>query len=227
MKLIARALLSLALLFGTQAASAIPETYVFTSGSVTITATTSVTGTSVLGPVTVPMDGVFVEFDTAPISLVDFLFTVPQTPTLTLSGWGGYENLVIESGTLQPGVGFSTLFGANPAPDVYTFLAGPVDIDGVYSATDDDAILPDIMNLPISVTDSSLINGTVNTDLMTLELTGITLATLSGAQFGEAEDLNITADILFNGAIPEPGTAALLSLGVVSLAIRSRNQRTG
>ena len=193
-----------------------------------VTATTSQTNEVVMSATTVPMDGSFVTFDDATIDLLDFLFRVPQTGVISTNGsvWGGYEELVIESATIQPGVGYSTLFGSSLGGGVFTFLAGPTDIDGVYSATDLDAILPDINNLPINVTDTSLINGTIDTNLVELEMLGITLAAIPGAGFGETQDLIVKADILFVGEIvPEPGTAALLSLGVVGLAIRSRNAR--
>lgn len=208
-------------------AQAVPTTLNLTSGSVTVTATTSVTGQTVMSATTVPMDGSFVTFDDATIDLVDFLFTVPQTNTISLNGavWGGYEELVIESATIQPGVGYGTLFNNDLGGGVYTFLAGPTDIDGVYSTTDLDGVLPPINNLPINVTDTSLINGTIDTNQLTLELTGITLATLPGAGFGESEDLVVKADILFTGQIPEPGSAALLSFGVTWVAIRARRTR--
>ena len=115
-------------------ASADPVTYLFTSGFATINAVRLDTLAEVLEPTEVPLDGVYVTFDADTITLTDFLVTVPTTGTITLAQpYGGNTQFVIESASLQPGSGFATLFGSVEGPGQYSFLAGPIDIDGVYS----------------------------------------------------------------------------------------------
>ena len=68
---------------------------------------------------------------------------------------------------------------------------------------------------------------TVDLNSPSLKLLGITLFSIDGAAFGESENLIVKGDFTLIGAVPEPGTAALLSLGMVSLGIRSRKARLG
>ena len=227
MKLLTRLLFSAAVLLVATGVQAVPSTFFFTSGSVTITASTELSNQLVMST-TVPMDGVFVTFDQAGDGeLTDFLFSMPQTPVLTLTGYGPYDELVIESSTIQPGIGYNNLFNTDQGGGIYTFLAGPTDIDGIYSVSDSGGILPPQNNVPINLTDDSLINGTVDLNSLSLELLGITLLSIEGAPFGESENLIVKGDFTLIGAVPEPGTAALLSLGMVSLGIRSRQARLG
>lgn len=197
--------------------------FYFTSGTATITATSG--ASTVLSTTVVSIDGLFVDFDESGSGqLVDFFISVPQTPVLTLTTpYGGYDEVVIESADISPAIGFSNLNNQSVGGGVFTFLAGPTDINGVYSAMDSTLVTPALMNAPVPFTDTSLINGTVDITLGTLELTGITLTRLSGAFFGEANDLIVKADIVFTGVVPEPGTALLLGLGLSLMAIRRRS----
>jgi len=199
-------------------ANASPVTYFFSSGHATVTATTDPGGVSVMGATSLALDGVFVEFDDGTIGLVDFSLTVPNSGLISLdSAYGGYDQIVIESADLSPGTGYSTLFGQLVGPGQYTFVAGPIDINGTYSAYDSTNTNPPVMGMNVPFTDTSLISGSVDTNLVTLELTGITLAKLPGVAFGETDDLEIKADIVFTGVVPEPGTAGLLGIGLLTM----------
>jgi hypothetical protein len=212
--------LCLASLPGVSAATS----FYFTSGSATVTATAG--GSSVLSATVVAIDGVFIEFDEAGNGqLVDFDITLPQSGTLNLSTpYGGYDQVVIESADLSPGIGFSNLNNQNLGGGIYTFLAGPTDINGVYSASDSTLTNPPMMNVPVPFVDTSLLSGTVNVTLGTLELTGITLTMLPGGAFGEANDLVVKADISFTGLVPEPGTGLLMGVGLTLMTIRRRSR---
>jgi len=128
----------LMLLPGTAAAT----TFFFTPGTALVTATSG--QSTVLSETLIPLSGAFVTFDaTGDGQLVDFDITIPQTSVLGLdTPYGGYDEVVIESADLMPGVGFSNLFNTDVGGGVYTFLAGPIDIDGVYSASDSTARPP-------------------------------------------------------------------------------------
>jgi len=213
-----------ALLIGSSA-SAAPITYSYDTGSVTITAVTSTTVTTIVSATEVDLDGDFVTFDATTIDLTDLLLTIPQSDIIALANpYGDYEEFRIESASIQDGLGFMTVFGNDEGGGVYTFAAGPLDIDGVYSAFDLDNLVADVLNAVVPFTDNSFISGSIDINTGTLTLTGITLAILPGGAFGETEDLQIKADITFVGSepIPEPSTALLVGLGLVGLASSRR-----
>jgi len=192
---------------------------------VTITATTSTNGTVILSSTLVDLDGVFVTFDADTIDLTDLSLTIPTTGIFALTApYGEYEEFRIESADISPGTGYSTVAGVDVGGGFYTFAAGPLDINGVYSAWDLDDIVADVMNVPVPFTDTSFISGSIDINTGTLTLSGITLTSLPGGLFGEDEDLLVKADITFVGTevIPEPSTAILVGLGLVGLASSRR-----
>ncbi len=199
-------------------------TFFFTGGTATVTATAG--ADTVLGATVIPLDGAFINFDPLGAGdLVDFSITIPQTSTLNLTtDYGGYDEVVIESASLAPGVGYTNINNQSLGGGVYTFLAGPIDIEGVYSASDSTNTNPPVMDVPVPFTDTSLLVGTVDTTLGTLELTGLTLTQLPAAAFGETDNLVVKADILFTGVVPEPSTGLLVGVGMALMTIRRRSR---
>lgn len=205
-------------------ANAIPLTYYYTSGTISVTASTDPGGIPIVGTTVLPLSGVYVTFDADTIDLSDLYLTVPMSGTIPmLNTYGGFDQFVIESASIAPGAGYATLLASDDGGGNYSFFAGPLDINGVYSAMDSNAINLPVMDLDVPFTDNSgAISGSININTGVLTLNGITLAVLSGGDFGETDDLSIKADISFTGVVPEPGTAALLGLGLVGLACSRR-----
>ncbi|MCP4002792.1 MAG: hypothetical protein GY725_01225 [bacterium] len=207
-------------------ASAAPTTYNFTSGDATITADTTPGGVSVLASASYPLDGIFVEFDDALPALTDFAISVAPTGVIAMANpYGGYDQLEIVSAILTPGVGYTNFFVAG-GPTSYSFAVGPVEVNAVYNVTDSTLTNPPQLGVPLTFSNSS-ISGTIDISLMQLELSGLTLGVLSGAAFGEADDLVIKADITLEGtAVPEPGLGVLLGMAIGTfIAVARRSNR--
>lgn len=221
-RLLAGLVVSAALL-GSAAAHAAPILYNFTSGSVTLTATTSF-GT--IGVGTVPLTGTQVTFDTGPpAGLTSFLFTAGPVGPLPLAGIFSGVSVTLGSLSIAPGVGYSsTATGPSPLPGTYNYTASNVAVSGVAS-------LSGLVTLPPTAfgTSNPFLAGQVNvTGTGTLALNGITLGTLTippiPAIFYPGGTATLKADVLFTGIVPEPGTALLLAAGLAGLVATRRGR---
>lgn len=224
---LARCVVAVVAVFGMAGpAAASPIVMYFDSGSAHITANRT-SDNSLVTDTDISLDGLSVTFDPATPEIVSFAITAPMSaPISLLQPWGGFDTFVIESASIVPGGGYSSIFVSMTGPTTYAFLVGPVDVNGIYSAFNSGGPPPvPVSNVPVPFIGASFLNGTIDTDLMLLELLGITLAEIPGAAFGEIDNLVVKADITWSGSIiPEPSTATLLSLGIVGLAaLRGRN----
>lgn len=197
-------------------ALALPQTYSFVSGTARVTA--QVIGQpDFLVDTLVALDGTFIDFDEALVSVTDFEISIAPTAPIAMSGsYGGFDTFSIDAATLSPGTGYSSS-GVSVGGSQYSVAMGPLDVNAIYSASDSTLTNPPVSGVPITFTNPSL-TATVDTDLIVFELVGVTLGVLPGYLVGEASDLIVKGDIVFIGAVPEPTTGALLGLGLLGLA---------
>jgi hypothetical protein len=163
-------------------AIAAPIVYLFDSGSAHVTATRS-SDSSVVMDETIPLNGVFVRFDPVTPEISDFAITAPMSGAISLlQPWGGFDTIVIESSSIVPSVACSSIFTSMIGPTTYSFLVGPVDVNGVYSAYSSGGPPPlPVSNVPVPFIGSSFLNGTIDTDLIQLDLLGNTSHRGSGS----------------------------------------------
>jgi len=221
---------TVALLFVATTASAVPTTYLFTSGNIQLSAINTTTGNSVLegtSPVAVPLGGTFVVYDPdlgANGTILDIQFVPTGTFNLDLDP--------IEAVLDQITVANAMIINAPGTPDATAAVTagGSFFLDTEMSA-DVSGVFPDTTPFP-STPFTSLTSGAggslaVSGDTLQLALFGVNLATFGTATNPGSNEIEVKADIFFiSTVVPEPGTALLMGLGLIGLA-GTRNSRRG
>ena len=214
-------------------AQAAPIYYQFASGQAAITVTKGATSLTPVAAL-LSLNGIFADFDQVAPALTNFQFTTtPNQAILLSSPYAGYDQIVVNSASMIPGVGYahyaaSILGGGNFSVAVY-----PVHVDGIYSASFSGGPPPPaVSSLPIMFDNTTPLTATVNVNAGTFTLLGITLAVIAVpynplSPYNETIPLVVKADLTFQGMVPvpvpEPGVLSLVGVGLVGLAaLRSR-----
>jgi hypothetical protein len=199
-------------------AQATPITYLFTGGQVTLTGT--VGGNPVAGPVTVPLNGSAVQID-EPGTLNYLIITIGSSGPIAIApSYLGYNSINIDNATLSAFGGTLSVFDPGP-PAGYNYSIGPVNITGQFDATNTNPFM-NLTNTAFGFSNPSA-SGTLYVDTnVALALDGITIGSIDPDGPGGMDPLVLKGDFIFEGTVPEPGTAILLGLGLVGLARRVR-----
>lgn len=217
-----RALLCAAVAFIASSASAV-STFTFVSGEVHITASA---GATPIVDTIVDLDGTFIDFETAPVGVPDFKISLqPTGPIAMLSPYGGYDEFTIVEAILSPGTLYSSS-GVLVIGSEYSVLMGPIAVDATYSATDSTLTNPPSGNVHLPIFENPSLTATIDTDLVTFEMMGITLGVIPPLA-GESSPLIVKGDITFVGAVvvPEPSTGLLVGMGLFGLGTTQRALR--
>lgn len=224
---VARGAVAAAALLVAQNASAISDTYEFTSGSAVVTVfDVNPDGTlaAIGGPITLTLNGVQVTVDEAAGLLVDVDLTTlgPWVLAVDPTRTGGFDTIAIDDASLTASGGSLSLFDPGP-PRGYDYAIGPVTVDSNITASG--ALIPVPVELALTAisptaTGTIFIDGSGYGALLSMD--GITIAELISPLSGGRTV--VKADFVFEGRnpVPEPHAMALFALGGAILVFATR-----
>lgn len=199
-------------------AQAVPVVHDIVSGFVNISV--KLDGATIGYAPGVSLIGNTVTVDTAALEITGISVALEETTILLSTPFGGYDNITIETAVLTSDLGFATLvsFGT---PDLFTAVASPLTVNGTWGATDSTGTNPDTSGNPIVFPVVS-VTAVVNQSPF-VQMDSVTINSVDGTPFGEVgRHLTVVAD--YHILTPEPGTGALLGLGLVALGWRRRSR---
>ena len=214
--------LGLAAALGAAPSSAVPITYVFVSGDVTLVA--SQTNAILAGPVSVGLTGVSVTVDTTASTLNSLSFTVgPMASSVTLSpDYAGYDTFHLDGAVVSGTGGTLSLVTLGP-PDEYGFSI-TLAVTGQFDASSPSDPTPPNINDALFTLPGAAGSGTIFIDGNDLYLTSFTIGEIDPDGLGGEEPLLVKGDFVFVGIVPEPTTALLLGGGLLALAGMARRR---
>jgi hypothetical protein len=201
-------------------AHAVPVTYFFASGSATITA--EVLGGLVAGPVNVALTGVSVTVDEGALTLNSISFSTTASGNVSITpAYAGYNTINIDYANVTASGGSISLNDPGP-PAEYGYSISNVMVSGQFDAS---GVSPPIVDQYFGFVNPTA-SGTIFIDPSTQQLfmDGITLGVIDADGPGPAPALTIKGDFVFEGIVPEPGTALLMLAGVLGLGVAGRRR---
>ena len=208
-------LFGLVLALGAVPSEAVPITYVFVSGDVTLVASQS--NTVIAGPVNVGLSGVSVTVDTGASTLNSLSFAVGSTGPVTLSPtYAGYDTFNLD-GAIVSGTGGTLSLVALGPPDEYSFSI-TLGVTGQFDASSPTDPIPPNLNNALFTLPGAAGSGTIFIDGNDLYLTSFTIGEIDPDGAGGEAPLLVKGDFIFVGVVPEPTTALLLGGGLLALA---------
>jgi hypothetical protein len=202
-------------------AQAVPIAYfqIPTTGQVTITAT--VGGAPVAGPVTLGLTGSLVRVDEDTLELNRIQLATGSSGAIPIAPpYLGFTSINLDFANLLALNGTISEFDPGP-PSGYDYSIDNVLVSGQFDATN---VIPaeSLTDQPFGFLNPTA-SGTIYVETnVALVLDGITIGQIDPDGPGGVDPLVLKGDFIFEGQVPEPGTAMLLALGLAGIAARGR-----
>jgi hypothetical protein len=212
-------LLAATLLFAASVEAA-PIVYVHSGGQVTVTA--SVGGVDIAGPVVITTSGDYVRVDEGLLQITNIELETGPSVSIPVGGYGGFTSMNIDFASLSATGGTLALFDPGP-PAGYNYSFTNVLISGQFDADNTNPLL-DVSDAPFGFLNPSASGQIYVATGVAIALDGITLGSIDPDGPGPLLPIVLKGDFIFNGVVPEPGTAILLGVGLAAVGARRRSR---